>query len=163
MYTNLLKHADDSIDSETSLMLGRAVAGYFTPSKSGQTAQKTAQLKKLSRANIAILAGIPDGEKDESEAKTIEYSVHINAIKEQTNDSDVVIPVSEILNTVNSAMSAKTKFNFEANAKNKYMHVSISRKKSAISGNYYSLNARNQKQEYSGPDDSNALKDVGTN
>ena len=144
MYSELIKHSKEDPTGEMSLVLGKVVAGYFNDGKA------------LSRKNIARLAGVEGGEKDESEARNVKIHVRLNSQKEKMSPKDVLIPVDDIV----SKTANECKYVYDGNSK-LYLHVTISRKNSAINGNYYSVNTsekHNPNEEGTGVYDENAVQ-----
>lgn len=123
MYSELIKHSKDDPTGEMSLVLGKVVASYFNE---GQA---------LSRERIAEMAGVKGGEKDESEAKNISLRVRLNSQSKPMSSKDVMIPVDDIVNKT----ASECKYVYDGGSK-LYLHVTVSRRKSAINGNYYSVN-----------------------
>lgn len=131
IYNKVLSHSDGSIDGDNSLLLGQIIGEMFT----GKS--KTAD---LTSNGIAKACGNENYAKDEFEAENVKYNVVVNTISDSSDDGqhDIVIPFKSLAQSMQSSSSNKLNVGFA----DKYIHVYIYRKESAVEVNYFSAKSK---------------------
>lgn len=121
IYNKVLSASDGTIDGDTSLALGKAIGEEFTKGA-------------LTKEKIAKACGNAKYAEDDYEAKNIKASVIVNSIPGSYGDHDICISFNDLYNKIKgNTTSASKKTPYD-----RYIHVSVHRKSSAIEKNYFS-------------------------